>query len=529
VLGRRFTRPLLAEVADATQDVDAALRELRRADLVREGRRWPEEEYRFRHHLILEATYGSLLRRRRAELHRRAAEAIEAAFADRLEERIGVLARHWRHAGELERAFEYHARAGAAAWGVVAPKEALDQYTAALDAAAELGMADPRVREVRMERGRVRFFSGDVDGGAGDVEAALDDARGAGDRETEIRALTYLSLLRHGGYNNAVALAEQAVAIARELGDRGAEVNALSRLTILDANRLRLDRALAEGREALELARGLDDEDIRALALDGLKLAELKLGELDDFERHCDELVQIHRRSGDAFYLSWALLESAQGRLATGELDAALARAEEALELNRKLGDRSNRPLFLDTLAWVHRGRGDSDLALEAGRGARALAGEAGSGEWEGWTSATLGWILLEQGSVAEAVALLEEGAEAARRDEATGEVLRCSAELAWATWLLGDHDRSLALAREAQAMLEEITTPPGGAWLWGCHAQVALASVWLESGDPVAAARVVRPVMDAAERRGWHEAFELAAAVAARCEEDPAAAGSAE
>ncbi len=81
VIGRRFTRNLVAEVAEGTRDLEAALAELRRADLVRDGRRRPEEEYRFRHHLILEAVYGSLLRRRRAELHRRAAEAIEAAFA----------------------------------------------------------------------------------------------------------------------------------------------------------------------------------------------------------------------------------------------------------------------------------------------------------------------------------------------------------------------------------------------------------------------------------------------------------------
>jgi len=514
VLGRRFTRSLLAEVTDDGRELDAGLDELRRADLVHGGRRWPDEEYRFRHHLIVEAVYGSVLRRRRAELHRRAAEAIEATFSDRLEERLGVLAHHWRHAGELERAFDYHSRAGAAAWAVVAPREALEQYAAAVDAAAAAGISDGRLRRVLFESGRARFFSGDADGGARDIETVLEDARRSGDRGDEIEALTYLSLLRHGGYSNAVALGEEAVAIARETGDARAQVNSLSRLAILDANRLRLDRALAEGREALSIARSDGDEEITGLALDGLKLAELKLGALDDLERHCEELVEIHRRSGDAFFLSWALLESATPPLARGHIGDALARADEALELNRKLGDRSNRPVFLDTHTWIVRASGDLERALAVAREAWALAGEAGTGEWRGWTGATLGLVLLELERPEEAAAVLEAGAEAARAVEATGEVLRCTAQLAWAAWLIGDRERALTLAEDAGAMLGEITTPQESVWLFGSHAQLALASVRLASGDAEAAAAIARPVRDAAEGAGWREPFVAAGAL---------------
>ncbi len=371
----------------------------------------------------------------------------------------------------------------------------------------------------------MRFFSGDHEGGGRDIERALELARRSGDRKGEMDALTLLSQLRHGGYTNAVALAEQAVAIARGVGDDRAHVNALSRLTILDANRLRLDRALAEGREALSIARATDDEEITGLALDGLKLAELKLGELDDVERHCEELVAIHRRGGDAFFLSWALLESAQPPLARGDLDEALARASEALELNRRLGDRNDQPLFLDTHTWIQRARGDYGRALEIGRKAWAQAGESGSGEWAGWTAATLAWLLLELRSAAEAATVLEAGAEAARADGATGEVLRCTGELAWAVWLLGDRDRALALGDEAEAMLREVTTPPASVWLFGSHAQLALAFVRLESGDLEAAAAIARPVMEAAERAAWHDPFAGAALLVARCEEDPAAA----
>jgi tetratricopeptide (TPR) repeat protein len=367
----------------------------------------------------------------------------------------------------------------------------------------------------------MRFFSGDHEGGLADVEHALEGARRTQDRPAEIRALTLLSHLRHGGYRNAIALGERAVAIAREIGDDRARANSLSRLAILDANRLRLDRALEEGREALIIARAHGDEEILGLALDGLKLAELKLGDLAAVEEHCAELVELHRRRGDAFYLSWALLESSEPHLGRGELEEALTLAEEAYELNRKLGDSTNEPVFLDTLCWIHRARGDYRTALELGRRARDRAIDLGHGEWQGWTSASLGWILLELRSVSEAAEVLSAGAGAARAVEATGEVLRCIGHLAWATWLQGERRQALALADEAERMIADITTPPGGAWLFGAHAQLGVARVRFEAGDRKAAGAIARGLLDAADRVGWPEPIAAAAVAAARCEED--------
>ena len=177
VLGRRFTRSLLEAVAgDAS-----AVHELISAELVHEGGRWPEQEYRFKHHLIQEATYGSLLKRRRAELHRRAAEALERSLADRVDEQLGVLAHHWGAAGEQERALTYHARAGERASRIGAWQEGLDHHDAALEAATALGLdaQDERIRRVLLERGRLRRYSGLLASGIEDLEAALAGARAA--------------------------------------------------------------------------------------------------------------------------------------------------------------------------------------------------------------------------------------------------------------------------------------------------------------------------------------------------------------
>ena len=108
MLGRQFGLPLLEGVADREpEEVRAALTELQRLDLVREGRRWPEPEFRFKHALIQEAAYRTLVREQRNRLHRKAAEWLEAAYAGREDEVAGLLAHHWLGAADEDKAVVY--------------------------------------------------------------------------------------------------------------------------------------------------------------------------------------------------------------------------------------------------------------------------------------------------------------------------------------------------------------------------------------------------------------------------------------
>ena len=82
-LGRRFGLPLLEGVAGRSGGCADALHELQRLDLVRPSRRWPQPEYRFKHALIQEAAYRTLVGPQRTALHRRAAEWLEDATTPR--------------------------------------------------------------------------------------------------------------------------------------------------------------------------------------------------------------------------------------------------------------------------------------------------------------------------------------------------------------------------------------------------------------------------------------------------------------
>ncbi len=125
-LGRTFALPLLEGVLG---EVPAEpLHELQRLGLVRQSRRWPQPEYRFRHALIQETAYRTLLAEQRTQLHRRAAEWLEERYAERDAEALGLLAYHWLRAEDEEKAADYLLRAGDKARLEYALDEAIEHY-----------------------------------------------------------------------------------------------------------------------------------------------------------------------------------------------------------------------------------------------------------------------------------------------------------------------------------------------------------------------------------------------------------------
>ncbi|MGD0639080.1 MAG: AAA family ATPase, partial [Nitrososphaerales archaeon] len=133
VLGPEFPLSALKAVTELPEDLQTAVTELCQAGLLLEPRSWPEPVYRFRHGLIQEATYGSLLRSQRSQLHARAAWGLEALSGERLEEVAAVLGHHYALAGEKERAVHHLQVAARHAAARYAIDEAIASYRRAIE------------------------------------------------------------------------------------------------------------------------------------------------------------------------------------------------------------------------------------------------------------------------------------------------------------------------------------------------------------------------------------------------------------
>ena len=159
------------------------------------------------------------------------------------------------------------------------------------------------------------------------------------------------------------------------------------------------------------------------------------------------------------------------------------ARLAEARAVNARVGDRLFLPLIHDATGWLERSRGRYEQALAEGRTAVALAAPGGRARWSAWTHATLGWTLLDMRAAEAAVAVLERALAAS---ELLADRLRAAGHLAWARTLAGDSTGAVTASDLAEQALAQLKAPPGGTFLFGFGAIVALARAELAAGAAI-------------------------------------------
>jgi class 3 adenylate cyclase/tetratricopeptide (TPR) repeat protein len=138
VVGKDVPYAILQPIAGLGDDeLRRGLAELRKAEFLYEARLFPDVEYTFKHALIQEAAYASLLNSRRQQLHARIALALEEKFADAVEKQPEVLAHHFTEAGRFDKAVAYWIKAGHRAARRSANVEAITCFDAALEYAPD--------------------------------------------------------------------------------------------------------------------------------------------------------------------------------------------------------------------------------------------------------------------------------------------------------------------------------------------------------------------------------------------------------
>ena len=472
--------------------------------------------YGFANDLIREVIYQTTPMPARVSRHRRAAEMM----ADRPE----AAGEHALAAGDLAAAAQGFLAAGELAARRYANRDASDLFDRAMDAVI---VTDDRALEagVRLARGRVRESLRDLDGAFEDYTEAIHLARLTGHREVELAAHRELGgdIMVSRGYptRDCIPYLETALEIADRIGDRSAETWVRARLAIIYSNLGQLDLCREQAERAVALAREVGDDRAIAWALDAMKTSAAYLGDLETLRRDLTELEMILRRLGDQWLLQWAVFESSFLPMAAGHWDQAIDLIDEALEIGRRIGDVPCRPMFLAHRCWVQRSRGDYAGALADGHAAVQSAVDIAHRWWNALGGTMLAWTYQDLGANDRAIAELELALEAAERTDSAFYLVRCLAHLAWARWCVGDHAAAGALADRAAAVSEQITTPPGIAFLHGAHASFQLARVRQAQGRAKETEPMLRDLLRAADRVGWQEITADAAILLGRARAD--------
>jgi tetratricopeptide (TPR) repeat protein len=343
----------------------------------------PELEYLFRHALIQDAAYGSLLRQERRQLHRIVGESLEVLFPERGAELAGVLAMHFEQAGITDKALDYLVAAGHYAL----ERNALNEAFSAFDRAAGLlppagDGEDPALRRKRIEIeiGRVRagWAFRPVEDLVADLEAIAPAAERLGD--LDLIAPIHVSL-----------------ALARlQLGEPASD----------PALKRSLDRVA-------EIGEALHDPALRALPLALVGLTQVFTGPIREGVAKLEEAVPLLERRQDFIGASFARGSLAIGYASLGEFDKAEAAARNASELAAS-GDLIAQLDALIAESMVRSMRGQLDEAVPLARTCVTRAEETGATACVIASSWVLGDAYQRQGRFEEARETLQRGHEVA-------------------------------------------------------------------------------------------------------------------
>ncbi len=179
VIGREFSHPLLAAIARKSEmELQSALDRLMAGGLLFRQGVPPFATYLFKHALVQDAAYGTLLREPRRALHARIAETLESQFAEIVENQPELLARHCTEAGLIEKAAGLWGKAGQRSLARSALIEAVAQLTRALDQIATVP-ATPSLRreQIKLHVGLANALMHTKGHAAPETKTTFDQAR----------------------------------------------------------------------------------------------------------------------------------------------------------------------------------------------------------------------------------------------------------------------------------------------------------------------------------------------------------------
>jgi tetratricopeptide (TPR) repeat protein len=337
VIGRQFMVRLLERISGLTGELEGLLRELKALEIVCEQGLLPEPAYIFKHAVIQDVAYQSLLVQRRKELHSAVGYAIEELYPDRLADHYEELAHHFAQGEAWQKATEYSTLAGDRAAHAFANAEAQKHYARALDAAGKPAPApDPgTLATLHAKQGAVLMVLAEYEAAVAQYEQALELIRRIGDRRREIELLAGLSLVynRYHQPEPAMEYNEQALALARDLNDWAFQAVCLAgRVQIRSAAYGQLVETVPDAEQALRLSKEIRDPKLLAQIL-GYSGAVLQWrGDFDRSLAYHLEAAEQAQRAHTGFMFGMAAFFIGHANTAKGEY-------EEALRWYRQLGD----------------------------------------------------------------------------------------------------------------------------------------------------------------------------------------------
>jgi class 3 adenylate cyclase/predicted ATPase len=395
VLGQEFAYELLQAIAPQDEKtLQAGLMQLVAAELLYQRGRPPRARYLFKHALIQDAAYASLLKSTRQQLHQQVAQVLETRFSASVESQSELVAQHYTEAGCTEQAVYYWQRAGQQASNRSANVEAVSHCTTGIELLKTL----PETPEHTRQALSLHITLG----------AALLMTKGQTAPEVE-HAYT------------------QAYVLCQQIGETPELVPVLFGLWRFYLVRAQLHTARELGETLLRLAQCTDDPALAVIAHYAFGWTWCCLGALPAARQHLEDSILRYtpdQSRAPAFRMGQdpgvaCRAYAARALWLLGYPDQALARIHEALTLAHELSHSYSLAFARCMAAYVYQFCRDVPAVHEQAEAAVILSSAQGFPQWATLGTILRGWSLAMQGQGEAGIAQIRQGIAACRTTEA--------------------------------------------------------------------------------------------------------------
>ena len=392
VLGREFAHEMISGLSTVGETMlREGLGQLVEAELLYQRGRPPRARYIFKHALVQDAAYQSLLRRDRQQHHQQVALLLEAKFPDVVEAQPELVAHHYSEAGMADCAVDYFQKAGQRAAQRSANPEAIAHLTKGLEVLGALPAGAERAR-----------------------------------RELDLLTTMGPALMATKGYAapEVEPAYRRALEICQELGDTSKQFSALHGLWYFRYIRAELDAARSLAEQLVDVAKGRQDSGLELAADRSLGYTLHFLGELEAARSCLERVIASYDPATHGAYAfhfggndpgAGSLCMNALVVWALGHPDQTVSHYEDGLALARALDHPFSEAWALTSAAIAHQLRGEQQATQDHAEAAAAIAEENGFALYVGWTGVLCGWALGEREPSPEAIAEIRQGLDASR------------------------------------------------------------------------------------------------------------------
>ncbi|HKF09729.1 MAG TPA: adenylate/guanylate cyclase domain-containing protein [Xanthobacteraceae bacterium] len=395
VIGRDFSYSLLRAVVGRDETaLKHALAQLEQAELVFRHGEPPEEVYSFKHALVRDAAYESLLKSRRQQLHGQIARALEERFAEIVASQPEIAAHHFTEAGLVELAIDYWLKAGQHAARRSANAEALNHFARGLDLLPNID--DPMVRNKS--------------------ELLLQTSLGH-----SLRSIKGWSI------DSVKQAYTRALQLCKESGFDEHTLPAVFGLWTWNFLRAPLGEAQNLAEQLVNTAENADDSVFKVLAHEALGFTLFARGKFAAAHAALERSISMCEDSKAAVYLDLSAQDPrVHVRLYDGMALWFLGYPDQALRIcaeARRYADTSQHP-FSEAMARtislrVHQFRGEAAIVARQADAAITLCEEHGFVHYLAMALILRGWATAQQGEFEKGVAEIQGGLEKERATNA--------------------------------------------------------------------------------------------------------------